>query len=134
MPNDRRADRDRAHPGSSGLAEKRVLLVEDEALAAMLAEDLLAELGVTVVGPAGTVREGRRLAEREALDAAVLDVHLDGERSWPVAATLRARGVPFVFTTGDAGTSFAAGTTVVTKPYRRDDLERALRDVLAAGG
>ena len=66
---------------------------------------LLESNGCTVVGPVGRIADGLRLAEQEALDGAILDVNLNGERCFPIAHALRQRGVPFVFLTGydDAG-------------------------------
>ncbi|MEF3131058.1 response regulator [Rhizobium sp. 268] len=79
----------------------RVLVVEDEF---MLAEDLsqeLADAGATVIGPAQSLeRAVELLATTDGLDAAVLDVNLHGEPVYPVADTLLARHIPFVFTTG----------------------------------
>lgn len=111
---------------------KRILLLEDEFIVALAAEDMLAELGVVVVGPAATVAEGLALADAP-LDAAVLDINMNGERSFAVARALRARGVPFVFATGyaevDRGETVDA--PVVAKPYTADDLAAALSRVLA---
>ncbi len=53
-----------------------------------------------MVGPAARVGQALRLAAAEPLDAAVLDVDLQGETSFPVADALAARRVPFVFLTG----------------------------------
>ena len=53
-----------------------------------------------MVGPVGTVGEAERLAREEPLDAAVLDVDLRGERVFPAADALAARGVPFLFLSG----------------------------------
>ena len=80
----------------------RVLVVEDEALVAMQLEDMLDELGCVVVDVAGTVSRGVALAADAAvaLDGAILDVNLGGEKVYPVAERLAARGVPFVFCTG----------------------------------
>lgn len=80
----------------------RVLLVEDEMLVCMDIEDMLAELGCTVVGPAASVDQALEFIRDELVDMAVLDVNLGKERSYPVADKLRARGVPFLLSTGYA--------------------------------
>ena len=77
------------------LEGKRILVLEDEPLVAMLLEEMLIDLGCEVVGPASSLGEGERLAREAALDAAVLDVNLNGEMSDTVAAILRRRGIPF---------------------------------------
>lgn len=80
----------------------KVMLVEDEAMIAMVMEDFLADLDCEVVGPFSAV--GPALAwltgPHVDLDGAVLDVNLGNERVFPVAEALRARGVPFCFATG----------------------------------
>jgi CheY-like chemotaxis protein len=86
------------------LRDKRVLVVEDEALVAMMVEEELIHAGAEVIGPASSVEEALRLIEEAAADgglsAAVLDIHLDGERVSPVADRLAVLGVPFIFATG----------------------------------
>ena len=86
---------------ASPFAGRRVLVVEDDY---MMAQDLrrdLQKLGATVVGPVPRVPEALRLiATQGALDGAILDVNLSGEMVYPVADVLRARGIPFVFSTG----------------------------------
>lgn len=77
----------------------RVLLAEDEMLIALDARDALTGRGYEVLGPAARVETALALAH-EPLDAAVLDVNLDGERVWPAAELLMDRGVPFVLLTG----------------------------------
>jgi CheY-like chemotaxis protein len=78
----------------------RILVVEDNFLAAEVVRDLLESSGCAVVGPVGRIDDALRLAESEALDAAILDINLGGERCFPIACALRERGVPFVFLTG----------------------------------
>jgi CheY-like chemotaxis protein len=85
---------------TSPLSGRRVLVVEDETMVAWLLEDMLADLGCTVVGPAARVNQALAMLDAEAIDAAVLDVNLNGQKSYPVADALAARGVPFVFSTG----------------------------------
>jgi DNA-binding NtrC family response regulator len=84
----------------SPFSGRRVLLVEDEMIVAWLLEDMLADLGCTVVGPAASVDQALAMIDAEAIDVAVLDVNLNGQMSYPVADALAARGVPFVFSTG----------------------------------
>ena len=71
------------------LAGKRILVVEDEAVIAAMIEDMLVELGATVIGPAATISNGLTLAGAGNIDAAVLDVNVRGERIEPVASLLR---------------------------------------------
>lgn len=82
------------------LQGKKVLIVEDEALIAMLFEDMLADAECVVVGPAMNLRQALELAQGAEIDLAVLDVNLNGEPSFPVASALQARGVPLVFSSG----------------------------------
>lgn len=83
------------------LSGRRVLVVEDEYL---LADEVCRELtvaGAQVIGPAATVASALELLRTSARpDAAIIDVNLGGEPVFPVADVLRARNVPFVFSTG----------------------------------
>ena len=81
---------------------KRVLLVEDETLVAMLVEDMLADEGCAVAGTATRLHEALKAANDTSLeiDFAILDVNLAGDPIFPVAEALAARGVPFAFATG----------------------------------
>ena len=79
---------------------RRVLVVEDEVMVSWLLEDMLVELSYQIVGPAARVDQALALVEAEQIDLAVLDVNLNGEKSYPVADALTARGVPFAFSTG----------------------------------
>ncbi|SDB15918.1 response regulator [Belnapia rosea] len=108
---------------------RRVLVVEDEALVAMLVEDALLDAGALVLGPVATVAEALALLERDMPDVAVLDLNLAGETSTPVADALAARGVPFVVATGYGADGLPPGhaeVPVLAKPYDPDDLTTAL--------
>ena len=94
----------------------RILVVEDNFLAAEVVRDALESTGCTVVGPVGRIADGLRLAEQEALDGAVLDVNLNGDWCFPIAEALRRRDVPFIFLTGYDD---AAIIPVELRPARR---------------
>src|SRR4029078_2691283 len=85
---------------NSAFAGLRVLVVEDEMIVAWVLEDMLADLGCAVIGPAARVKQALAMIDAEAVDAALLDVNLNGQKSYPVADALAARGVPFIFATG----------------------------------
>jgi DNA-binding response OmpR family regulator len=78
----------------------RVLLVEDEALVAMLIEDVLSEAGYQLVGAAPSLSAARAALERHGADMAILDVNLGGEPIFPFARALAEREIPFLFVTG----------------------------------
>lgn len=116
---------------SQPLKGLRLLVVEDEALVAMLVEDMLTDLGCIVVGIAGTVAKGICLARSAelVLDGAVLDVNIGGEKVFPVAEALAARGVPFIFATGYGAAGVEAryaDERVIAKPFQLRTLEQAL--------
>jgi DNA-binding response OmpR family regulator len=85
----------------SPLSGRRIFVVEDEYF---LADDIgraCRALGADVAGPVGDLDDALRiLHDGSILDAAVLDVNIRSEMIFPVARELKARNVPFVFTTG----------------------------------
>lgn len=86
---------------AKSLRGKVVLIVEDEFYLADDMASALAGVGAKVLGPFGRVEEARRLVEGEqAIDLAILDIDLFGDRVFPVADLLRARRTPFLFATG----------------------------------
>ena len=74
------------------LAGKRILVVEDSPVVAPYAADLLQELGCSAIGPAPTMAAARSLIESERCDGALLDVHIRGERVFPLCDLLAERG------------------------------------------
>jgi CheY-like chemotaxis protein len=116
------------------LTGRRILVVEDELMIAMLVEDMLTDLGCSVVGPAHALADALALARSEpGIDAALLDVNLGGQPVFAVADALREMGVPAIFSTGygDAGLrDVDRGAPVLQKPFRAGDLARALNEAL----
>jgi DNA-binding NtrC family response regulator len=118
---------------SNALSGCRVLVVEDEVLVSWALEDMLAGLGCQVVGPAVRVNQGLVLVEAGSIDAAVLDVNLNGQKSYPIADALTARGVPFAFSTGynkDTMPEEYRSFPMLQKPYGQANLEKLLEKML----
>ena len=107
----------------------RVLVVEDEAMVAALIEIVLGEAGCAVVGPIATVRRALETIERGQVDAALLDVRVNGCQAYPVADALMARGIPLVFVSGFAQKEMPANyqrCAYVAKPFQPDAILASL--------
>jgi PAS domain S-box-containing protein len=112
----------------------RILVIEDEALVALQLQADLESAGHQVVGPARSLQAGMRLAEREEIDVALIDVSLGRETSAPIADRLLARNVPFAFVTGYSDTSMLPEhlrtMPRLIKPYALPDVQRILAGLL----
>lgn len=108
---------------------KRILLVEDEALVAIMMRDMVTDLGYSVVGPVGDRSAALVAARQGDIEGAILDLNLRGETTYPVADELSRRGIPFVFLTGyDRGVIDRRYSEVplLQKPVDEQTLQRAL--------
>lgn len=114
----------------------RLLLVEDEFVLALGITDVLADVGVDVLGPVGAVADALTLVEQvPEIDAAVLDVNLAGETIYPVADALLARGVPFVFASANERAQLPArfaGVPLCRKPFDAATIRDTLGALLGA--
>ena len=110
-----------------------VLVVEDEAIISFLLEDMLLDLGAADVRHAGNLVAALSYLEGHTPDLAVLDVNLGGERVYPVAEKLAAKGVHFIFTTGYGKSGLDPRWTerpVVQKPFNVEAMTEALRALI----
>ena len=121
------------------LHNRRILIVEDEALVAMMIEDFLRDAGAEIVGTVGSVAEALYLidlvAADDGLDGAVLDINLAGETATPIADRLTTLGVPFLFATGygDArDVSQHAAAPIIHKPFAFAQLVTAVGSLTCA--
>ena len=117
----------------SELAGRRILVVEDEVMVSWMLEDMLEDLGCAVVGPAARVDQALAIIDAETFDAAVLDVNLNGEKSYPIADKLMARGLPFVFSTGYGRKGLNDSyleCPLLQKPFKQSTLGDALGTLL----
>jgi PAS domain S-box-containing protein len=117
-------------------AQPKVLVVEDEAIVALLLASGLKSDGWEVIGPASTLDGAYQLlADGAAPDVAVLDINLDGIPVYPLARVLQARAIPFLFLSGYSAPVLEPtfkDVTLIGKPARShvvcDELSRLVRE------
>ncbi len=122
----------------TSLGAKSILVVEDEFLIAMDAEQTLRSLGADDVRLAPSVREALEILTSFVPDAAVLDLNLGDGTAEDVAKALSALKVPFVFATGYSDNVTIPvpfkHVPVVHKPFSAEDLAAQLGRVLKGTG
>lgn len=116
----------------SDLTGASVLILEDEFLIAMDAEQILKRLGAVNVEVASTLEEAEQLSDGGRFDVAMLDVNINGQVSFPLAERLWRRGVAVVFATGYEMKSqpFPEFAACVTKPYTSVNLQEVFSAAL----
>ncbi len=100
----------------------------------MMIEDMLADLGCQSVTVAATIDQALALIDEQVFDAAMLDMNLKGANSDRVADALAARGVPFVFSTGNSSRDMRDGfrdRAVLRKPFKYEELTDILTRLLS---
>lgn len=113
----------------SSVATRRVLVVEDEMMIAMMLADMLEDLGHQVVGPVARLDKALDLAQRETIDVAVLDVNVHGQEIYPVADALIKRGIPFMLATGYGAKGVREqyrSWPILQKPFQQENLRAAI--------
>jgi CheY-like chemotaxis protein len=110
---------------------KTILVVDDEMLIALDIQSQLEELGHTV-HTAPSLASALALLERERIDVAIVDWHLQKDISAPLTEFLRQRGVPFVLCSGTGFDELAAlfpAIPILPKPFASDELLNVLEQV-----
>ena len=113
---------------------RKILVVEDESMIAIMLEDMLEDLGYGLAGVAAKPKQALEILAANHVDAAILDVNLDGHSSYEIAAVLEERGIPFLFSTGYAALAVEErfrARPFLQKPFRQEELGRALSAMLA---
>ena len=116
---------------------RRILIVEDRYLIASELADKVRRLGARVLGPSPSVANATEILAEDTVEAALLDIDLEGELVYPLAELLDARGVPFVFVTGFDDETLPPpwrGRPSLTKPININELRRELIAVFQAFG
>lgn len=101
----------------------------------LMIENMLADLGCESVTAAATVDQALALIDAQCFDVAMLDVNLNGKKSYPVADALAARGVPFFFSTGYSDHGIKddyRDRLVLNKPFQCEKLVELLTSLMAA--
>ncbi len=127
----------RDETAASRLQGKRVLVIEDEALIAMVLGDYLEQFGCVLVGPAHSLEKARALIESKDFDAALVDANLAGKRVDELALALTQKNVPFAFVTGYGRDALPQGfhnAVAVDKPFTPDQVRNALEHLLSPDG
>ncbi|MGB3625259.1 MAG: HWE histidine kinase domain-containing protein [Henriciella sp.] len=121
--------------GQAGL-DKPALIVEDNMIIALDAEDILIAAGATEVHVCSTVAEALGVLSENEIGFALLDVNLGSETSEPVARELFERDVPFIFASGYGDSSALnarfPSIPMLKKPYDKSDVDRAIQEAFPA--
>lgn len=117
------------------LSIKRVLVLEDNFIIALEAEDILTSIGIESVEIAGNVAEAQALIAEQSFDFALLDVNLGSQTSFDFAGLLIERGIAFGFVSG-YGDDFVFPPALrdisrITKPFNESLVAGLLATALA---
>ena len=117
------------------MAALRVLLVEDEAVIAVLLAEVLGGMGSEVCAIEATEADAVAAAARCRPDLMIVDARLGtGSGVAAVEEILRTGPVPHVFVSGDSSIvqALRPDAVVMQKPFREADLARAIQRALGA--
>lgn len=116
----------------NALDGRKILVVEDDYLEALALAEVLQAAGADVIGPVSEIQEALSFVEKvNDIDAAILDVDLHGQKSYPVAQALAARQIRFVFATGYGEEAIDQAYRAYPRLQKPFD-ERALVNVLVS--
>ena len=111
-----------------------LLIVEDEALIAMMLEDMVIDLGHSVLATCDSCTGALAFLATPPADlgAAILDVNLGADKSWPVADRLVALGIPYAFASGGHDRPPAPHDQApgLPKPFALRDVEQVVGGLL----
>lgn len=118
------------------MAEKGILIVEDEMLISMSLEDALQDWGFNVVGTAESLQSAFDRLSSTSFGAAILDINLGRDLVWPFAMALRARGIAFAFISSDCDRDDfpveLANAPRMCKPFDDANLLAVVRSLMIA--
>lgn len=113
-----------------------ILIVDDAPFVALDLEDTVLEAGFIALRPCGSVSGALALIERRLPNCAILDINLVDGEVFPVADRLRNAGVPIIFHSGLADTSWVKArypdAYFCSKPCAHTEILAAIRQALSA--
>jgi len=116
------------------LANRRILLAEDEGLIALDVESMLQGFGCEVVGPLSELEDILLAIQAQPLDGALLDVNLRGRQVFDILPEFISRNIPVVLTSGydDASLFPRAFRELprISKPFDQSTLHRVCVDTI----
>jgi CheY-like chemotaxis protein len=126
---DSSTDQRDSSPAATDLTGRRILVIEDSPVVGPFTADILEDLGCEVIGPAPNLAMARELIEEQVFDAALVDLHIRGERVFGLCDMLDAKGTPFILTSGYADWQMPdklRDKPRLQKPYTIDQVQEAL--------
>lgn len=116
-----------------GLKNCRILILEENAQIARLLAEMLQNFGCKVVGPFMDVPAALIATNANALDAAILDVKVNGKTTRDFADELVRKGTPFAFVSGNQSPATLkkyAPKLIITKPYAAENIYEVLCELI----
>ena len=110
-----------------------VFVIEDETMIRMMIVEMLEELGHTVAAEAANLEQALHLASIGEFDLAVLDLNLASRSSLAVAEVIKARKLPFIFSTGYGTNGIPpdfADVPAIQKPFTVEALGRMINELM----
>ncbi len=111
----------------------RILVIEDSPVVAMATEDMIRFFGHVPLGPVGNMALALELAEREEMDAAIVDLNIRGTKSFTLMTILNRRNIPFLIISGYADWKMPdewSGCARLQKPFSEMQLRAKLTEIL----
>lgn len=123
-------------------SDKKVLLVEDNGVQALMIEQYIRDFNHTVVGTAGRAEKAVAMAEEHRPDLIIMDIFLDGDKTGIDAMQeIRARSdVPVIYISGNSDPYYVEKAKdthfshFLFKPINRTDLEEAVKHTFRTNG
>ncbi|RDL50511.1 hypothetical protein BLJAPNOD_01632 [Ensifer sp. M14] len=105
---------------------RTVLVLEDNFIIAMDAEEILTSIGISNVQIATNAEQAMQLISAQTFDFIMLDVNLENETSFAVADAIIARGLCFGFTSGygdaEIFPAHLRGVPRIDKPFNESSI------------
>jgi CheY-like chemotaxis protein len=112
----------------------RILLLEDDGIIALDIEATLQDAGASEITSLATIEDALRAVDASIFNAAILDLRIGADGwAYDVAARLKQKGIPFIFSSGSAEVADDyRDVPLVMKPFSSEQLVAALINVTSS--